>query len=165
MRAPDRFAGLVPAPSPHRPQAPPSVGRLFSRALRLRCPFCGGRPIVLRWFSLVDCCPSCGLHLGRDEPGYWVGSYTVNIFLTEGVLAATLALGMLLTWPAVPWGLLSGVCITLALVVPALVFPFTKLFYLAIDLAFRPVEPNDLEVPHERGLMNKGARELGTGER
>jgi uncharacterized protein (DUF983 family) len=65
----------------------PPARTLLTRALRLRCPVCGGGPVVLRWFSLVDSCPSCGLHLDRDEPGYWIGSYTVNLFLTEGVFA------------------------------------------------------------------------------
>jgi hypothetical protein len=117
---------------------------------------------VLRWFSLVDSCPACGLHLDRDEPGYWVGSYTVNLFLTEGAFAATFVGGMVLTWPDVPWDLLTGICVAVTLLVPALVYPFTKLGYLAIDLAFRPPESHDLCAPHERGMVNKGARELGS---
>lgn len=140
--------------------SPPFARALLGRAVRLRCPVCGGGPVVLRWFSLVDSCPSCGLHLDRDEPGYWVGSYTVNLFLTEGAFAVTFVGGMILTWPDVPWGLLTGICATVTLLVPALVYPFTKLAYLAIDLAFRPPESHDLVTPHERGLVNKGAREL-----
>lgn len=135
-------ATLSPLPRPRT---------IFSRALRLRCPACGGRPIVLRWFSLCSSCPACGFHLDRNEPGYWVGSYTINLFATEAVFASYFVAGMALTWPTVPWnGLLYG-GIAIGLIVPGLLFPFTKTFYLAVDLCFRPPEPPDLEAPVEPG--------------
>jgi uncharacterized protein (DUF983 family) len=134
----------------------PAPGLIFRRALRLRCPLCGGGPVLLGWFTVAPSCPSCGLHLDRDEPGYWVGSYTVNLFLTEGVLGSALLIGLLATWPAVPWTALSVTLVVLALSVPVLVLPLTKVLYLAIDLAFRPVEDSDLSTPHEAGLAKRG---------
>jgi uncharacterized protein (DUF983 family) len=134
----------------------PAPGLIFRRALRLRCPLCGGGPVLLGWFTVAPSCPSCGLHLDRDEPGYWVGSYTVNLFLTEGVLGSALLIGLLATWPAVPWTALSVTLVVLALSVPVLVLPLTKVLYLAIDLAFLPVEDSDLSTPHEAGLAKRG---------
>ena len=93
--------------------------------------------------------------MDRDEPGYWIGSYTVNIFITEGVFALVFAAGMFLTWPAVPWTALGVVCAAAAVLTPIVVFPWTKLLYLAIDLAFRPVDPDDLVTPVERGFVRK----------
>jgi uncharacterized protein (DUF983 family) len=144
---------------------PPDAGRaslprartLFARALRLRCPVCGGHPVLLGWFTVAPSCPVCGMHLDRDEPGYWIGSYTVNLFLTEGVFAVAFVGGMFLTWPAVPWTGLTIVCLALAILIPILVFPHSKLFYLAIDLAFRPPEAHDLETPQERGFTRRGS--------
>jgi uncharacterized protein (DUF983 family) len=130
----------------------PRTGQLFRRALRLRCPACGGRPILLSWFTVAPSCPACGLHTDRDEPGYWIGSYTVNLFVTEGVFAVVFAAGLLLTWPAVPWTALTVLCAALAILTPVMIFPHTKLLYLAIDLAFRPLEPPDLEAPRERSF-------------
>lgn len=128
----------------------PRARTIFSRALRLRCPACGGRPIVLRWTHLCASCPTCGFRLDRNEPGYWVGSYTVNLFATEGVFAIYFVTGMFVTWPTVPWnGLLYG-GLAISLVVPFLLYPFTKTFYLAVDLCFRPPEPPDLATPVER---------------
>lgn len=128
----------------------PRPRTIFSRALRLRCPACGGRPIVLRWTRLCSSCPSCGFHLDRGEPGYWVGSYTVNVFATEAVFAIYFVTGLVVTWPAVPWdGLLYG-GVGLMLVAPLVLFPFTRTFYLAVDLCFRPPEPPDLAEPVER---------------
>ena len=49
------------------------------------------------------------------------------------------------------------VCAAVAVLTPILVFPWTKLLYLAIDLAFRPVDPDDLESPKEPGFSRPSA--------
>lgn len=126
---------------------------LFARALRLRCLICAGRPVLLSWFTVAPSCPGCGFHLDRDEPGYWIGSYTVNLFLTEGVFAVVFVAGMFLTWPKVPWTALGVLCAVLAVAMPILIFPWTKLLYLAIDLVFRPLDPDDLVSPKERAYV------------
>jgi hypothetical protein len=77
----------------------------------------------------------------------------VNLFATEGAFTGYLLAALALTWPEVPWtavligGLLVGV------LTPFLLFPFTKTFYLAIDLSFRPPEPPELEAPVERRIQ------------
>lgn len=147
----------VPDADSSGPFPPYSARTLFRRALRLRCPLCGGRPVLLSWFTVVPSCPSCGLHLDRDEPGYWIGSYTINLFITEGVVAA-LVVGLLVTWPTMPWTALTLLCAVLALGIPILVFPHTKLLFLAVDLAFRPPEPPDLEVPREPAMAPRSSR-------
>jgi len=91
--------------------------------------------------------------MDRDEPGYWVGSYTINLFLTEGVFVLGFVGGMVATWPAVPWNGLGVLCVVLAVLTPLLVFPHSKLLYLAIDLAFRPLDPDDLVTPREPGSL------------
>lgn len=130
----------------------PRARTILSRALRLRCPSCGGRPIVLSWFRLCASCPGCGLHLERDEPGYWVGSYTVNLFATEAAFVAYFAVAMVSTWPEVPWTPVLWGGVAVGVVTPVFLFPFTKTLYLAIDLCFRPPGPPDLEVPVERSV-------------
>ena len=95
--------------------------------------------------------------MDRDEPGYWIGSYTVNLFVTEGFFAAVFVGGMLLTWPAVPWTLLGIICGALAVLTPLATFPHSKLLYLAIDLALRPLDPDDLTVPVEAAGTRQGA--------
>jgi uncharacterized protein (DUF983 family) len=142
----------------------PRARTLFARALRLRCPVCGGRPIFLSWFTVCHSCPVCGFHLDRDEPGYWVGSYTVNLFATEGAWALFFCLGMVATWPDVAWSVLLYGGLGVGIVVPFLLFPHTKTVYLAIDLCFRPPEPQDLAVPVERGFALPQGRG-GSGRR
>ena len=133
------------------PFPPPRT--LFSRALRLRCPVCGGHPIFLSWFTVCPSCPVCGFRLDRHEPGYWLGSYTINLFATEAAFCVFFATAMVATWPVVPWSsLLAGGLATVALT-PVVIFPFTKTCYLAIDLCFRPPAPPDLATPIERGFV------------
>ena len=131
----------------------PSPRTIFSRALRLRCPVCAGHPILLSWFTLCPSCPVCGFRLDRHEPGYWLGSYTINLFATEGAFAIFFVAGMAFFWPDVPWNAMTWGGLVTVLVTPVVLFPFTKTLYLAIDLCFRPPEPPDLATPIERGFV------------
>jgi uncharacterized protein (DUF983 family) len=117
---------------------------LFWRALRLRCPNCGGGPIFRTWFRLRPHCPSCGLPLERGEHGYQVGSYMFNIIASELIFAAVFLAVLLATWPSPPWELLQYGGIALMVLAPVLFFPFSKTLFLAFDLLFRPATPEEL---------------------
>ncbi len=78
----------------------------LGRALRLRCPQCGGGPIFVTWSHLVPNCPACGLGLERGEQGYWLGAYFFNLMGVE-TLFSVWVVGMLWWfWPDPPWTLL-----------------------------------------------------------
>ena len=102
------------------------VTRLLWRAIRLRCPNCGGGPIFRSWLRMRAQCPVCGLQLERGEEGYQVGSYM-----------------LLLTWPTPPWTLLQYGGLVLMILAPFLFFPFSKTLFLAVDLLFRPASGTD----------------------
>lgn len=121
----------------------------FSRALRLRCPLCGGRPIFLTWSRLVPNCPVCGLSLERGEPGYWLGAYFVNLMLVETIFTVWVAGFLWWTWPAPPWEAFQIETVVLMLVSPFVCFPFSKTLFLAFDLLVRPPGDDDFAVPHE----------------
>jgi len=111
---------------------------MFGRALRLRCPNCGqGKPCG-SWFRMRSQCEVCGFAFERGEDGYQVGSYMFNIVASELVFAAVFLAIVLLTWPSPPWTLLQLGGIALMVVVPFVLFPFTKTLFLAFDLIFRP---------------------------
>jgi uncharacterized protein (DUF983 family) len=111
---------------------------MFGRGLRLRCPNCGqGKPFV-SWFRMHSQCGVCGLAFGRGEEGYQVGSYMFNIVAAELVFAVVFLAIVLTTWPSPPWALLQYGGIALMVVVPFVLFPFTKTLFLAFDLIFRP---------------------------
>ena len=119
------------------------ITTLFLRALRLRCPSCGGHPVILRWFMVSDICPVCGIRLQRGEDGYWVGAYMFNLIAAELVWAGSMVTIVWWTWPTPPWtGLLVG-GVLLMVLMPVAFFPFSRLVFLAFDLVFRPQQPED----------------------
>ena len=72
-------------PHPQSP-GPPARGRsqplvLLWRAVRLRCPACGGAQIFRGWFAMHDACPACGRRFHRDA-GYFLGSIYFNYGVT-----------------------------------------------------------------------------------
>jgi uncharacterized protein (DUF983 family) len=117
---------------------------LFWRALRLRCPNCGGGPIFRSWFRLRPYCPSCGLPLERGEQGYQVGSYMFNIVISELIFVLLFLGVVVLTWPSPPWTLLQYGGIALMILAPVIFFPFSKTLFLAFDLLFRPATKDEL---------------------
>jgi uncharacterized protein (DUF983 family) len=121
---------------------------LFARACRLRCPACGGGPLFVSWLRMCPNCPQCGLGLER-EPGYQVGSYMFNLITAQSVYAVVLGVLLLLTWPDPPWAVLTWAGVAGMLVFPVLFYPLSKTLFLALDLFVRPLEPEDLELPHE----------------
>jgi uncharacterized protein (DUF983 family) len=118
--------------------------RLFTRAIRLRCPNCGGGPLFRSWFRLRSHCPACGLPLERGEEGYQVGSYMFNIIASELLFAAIFLTVLLLTWPDPPWELLQYGGMALMVLAPLLFYPFSKTLFLAFDLVFRPPTSDEL---------------------
>jgi len=130
---------------------PPRILTLFGRALRLRCPNCGGGPLFVRWLTVLPNCPTCGFALERGESGYQVGSYMFNLIASE-MLFAVIFVGVLLaTWPTPPWALLQYGGGALMLLAPVLFFPWTKTLFLAFDLLFRPLTDDDMRWPREPG--------------
>lgn len=117
---------------------------LFSRAIRLRCPNCGGGPIFRSWFRMRPYCPACGLPLERGDQGYQVGSYMFNIIASELIFVLVFLGAVLVTWPSPPWQLLQYGGIILMILAPVFFFPFSKTLFLAFDLLFRPVTPDEL---------------------
>jgi len=105
------------------------------RAFRKRCPYCGGGSVFQSWFTLSDRCPSCQT-LYAYEDGYFLGAYVINLVVTE-----------LLTVAVVIW-LIAGTDldvlpmqltgISLAVLLPLLLYPTALLIWVAIDNTFHP---------------------------
>jgi uncharacterized protein (DUF983 family) len=135
----------------------PDQGRriavLFFRAIRLRCPNCGGHPVLLTWFTLCANCPVCGIRLQRGEDGYWVGGYMFNLIAAELIWAGSLVALLWWTWPTPPWTVLLIGGVMLMVLSPVALFPFSRLVFLAFDLVFRPPKPDDYPGPHEPGAI------------
>ncbi|MBW3661591.1 MAG: DUF983 domain-containing protein [Actinobacteria bacterium] len=122
-----------------RPQRPGRV-RLLTRGLLRRCPNCGSGDVFTGFFAMRERCPHCGHRYDREE-GYWLGAMAINIAVTEALFGAFFVLGMVLTWPDVPWtGLLIG-GLLLNATFPVVFYPVSKTLWVGLDLAFHPPEP------------------------
>jgi uncharacterized protein (DUF983 family) len=126
------------------------VAKLFTRALRLRCPNCGQGKLFESWFRMRAHCPVCGLAVERGDEGYQVGSYMFNIIAAEVIFAAVFVGVLVATWPDPPWTLLEFGGIALMIAVPFGFFPFSKTLFLAFDLLFRPAARDELTAPDIR---------------
>ena len=120
---------------------------MFARALRRRCPNCGAGPVIARWIHTRPACPRCRLRLDRGEPDYFLGAIVFNMTFAEGLFAAALLAVLLWTWPNPPWDALYYGGIVGLIVAPILFYPYSKLLWLAFDLLFRPLRPEDFEPP------------------
>lgn len=100
------------------------------------------------WFTIRRCCAACGLRFERsvdEEQDYWLGAYTLNFIVTEIVFGVALLVVLLATWPDTPWRLLLFGGGALMVVMPIAFYPFSKALWLAIDLLFRPAQPEDFD--------------------
>lgn len=98
---------------------------------------------------MADNCRTCGLRFER-EPGYWVGAVIVNttvIFATFLIVFGGL---LLVTWPDVPWALVLGVTITVNIAIPIVLYPMSKTVWLAFEMSWHPLEPEEIEAAAAR---------------
>ncbi len=132
----NRTSGGDGSASPPVGGTPP--GTSLVRALRLRCPRCGGRGILESWFELADECPGCGLDTDRGEEGHFLGAMLVSLVAVELLVAGLAALTIVLAWPAVPWTAITVGGVLLAVGMPVAIYPYSRLLWLGVDLHIRP---------------------------
>lgn len=134
----------------------PSLGRfarLVWRGLRLVCPNCGRGRLIKGWFGLRDRCPVCQVWLEREE-GYFLGAMAINLVIGEFVPVVGAVSVVVVTWPNPPWPVLQIAVPVLMGLFPVLLFPFSRMLWLALDWTFRPPS-RDSRLDHPRpGLVD-----------
>jgi uncharacterized protein (DUF983 family) len=116
--------------------------RMLWRGLRRRCPLCGGGNLFDTWFQKKERCPRCNFPLAREE-GHWIGALGMNTVATVGLLALTMLVVVTLTWNHRRGVLIFGPTLAVGLLTPILFFGSSQTLWSAIDLAMRPLEPDD----------------------
>jgi uncharacterized protein (DUF983 family) len=116
---------------------------MVGRALLLHCPWCGGAGWTTGLLKRVERCRTCGYKYERQE-GFSLGAVTMNTAVTFGLLALTLLVGSILTYPDIAVAPILGVGLVITLLVPVLFYPFSYTLWAAVDLAMRPLEPAEL---------------------
>lgn len=141
-RGPDGAGSPRPSDGPSGEPPALTVPRLLTRGCLRRCPLCGGGNLFRTWITIEDRCPRCGFSLERIE-GHWLGALGLNSIVSfASVLVAVIA-AFALTYgddsPVIALVIVVGT----ALVVPLAFYPVSKTLWSAIDLAMRPLEPDD----------------------
>ena len=120
------------------PVRPRVAAAMLGRTFILRCPRCGGGPVLTHWWKLRERCGSCGQLLERGERDYFVGAMMFNLALAEGVFTIIFVSALVAYWPNVNWDALQIVLPLGMLLAPVLLYPMSKLLWLAFDLMLRP---------------------------
>jgi len=99
----------------------------------------------MRGFRLKERCPTCGYRFKREE-GFFTGVFLVNFGVTLAVLWLVI-MGYVL-WRATSdagggLGPMLVACATIAVVGPIAFYPFATTTWAAMDLAMRPLEPEE----------------------
>lgn len=95
---------------------------------------------------------------------YFLGGYTVNFIVLEILIVIGAGMGIVLSWPDVPWRLITWSLVILVILAPIFFYPFAKTLWLATDLIFRPLTLRDLEghgenLPPEKQSAEGSVRE------
>lgn len=69
----------------------------------------------------------------------------MNTILTFGTMALALAIGFTVTYPDPPMAPLMALGIGIAVFGPLLFWPVSHTIWTALDIAFRPVTPDELD--------------------
>jgi uncharacterized protein (DUF983 family) len=104
--------------------------RLFSRALRLRCPLCGQGKLFRGWLQMHARCPHCDIPFER-EPGFFLGSIYINYGLTALIVA--IAYPVLLFQQIVAETPLLAGALAFTIAFPILIFPWARSLWLGFD--------------------------------
>lgn len=129
------------AGSGRRPLRPTVV---LVRAAFLRCPVCGSRGLVRRWFGFAEQCPTCGFRPERIE-GHSIGYIGLNTIVTFGLMFVLLVTLLVLGYPEPEVGPIVVACVVFALAFPLVFLPFSRTLWTAIDLCMTPLAVGEVD--------------------
>jgi uncharacterized protein (DUF983 family) len=127
---------------------------MLLRAMVRHCPWCGQRKLFPTWFKPVRRCPNCGLVIERGE-GAMLGSMSVNTGATMVALIGFIVIWLAIDMPDVQMAKALLAAAAVAIGVPIVFFPFSKLIWAAIDIWFHGFDINYID-PNEARRLRRG---------
>lgn len=123
---------------------------LLMRGLFLRCPVCGQGKLFSGIYKMNEHCPVCHFKFEREE-GYYTSSMAINLVVSELIAAAiVLPLAAIPSIPILPVLLIGG---PIVLLLPFLLFRFSRGLWIAMDHCLNPTSGGDL--PDESPLLRR----------
>jgi uncharacterized protein (DUF983 family) len=117
-------------------------GTYLGRGLRKRCPNCGAAPIFTGWFRMKERCPGCGMKFEREE-GFFAGAVFVNLALAEVALFVFIVIAFAATLPDPPTLAIAAGGVVISILLPILLYPYSKSVWAAIHLGMTPLDPDE----------------------
>jgi uncharacterized protein (DUF983 family) len=114
------------------------------RGVMHRCPICGDRGVIVRWFAMTDRCPTCDLEFNRIE-GQQIGYIGLNTMICFALTFIVLLVGTIVMIPDIRTGPLLVAALIPAGIGPILLLPSCRLAWIAIDLIMRPLRPGEVD--------------------
>lgn len=93
---------------------------------------------------MAERCPNCGLTFGRFE-GQWIGAIGINTIASFFILMITIVISIAVTYPNSSVRALIALAIGVAVIMPVLLFPFSRTFWTAIDVSMTPLGPHEVD--------------------
>lgn len=106
---------------------------------------CGSNHVFRRGFLIRERCPRCGFKFERVE-GHFIGAIAMNTIVAFGLMLVAIVVGIVLTYPDVPFLPVATVAVAIALVVPLAFLPASRTLWTAVDLWMRPAEADEFPV-------------------
>lgn len=110
---------------------------------------CGSGHLFRRWFVIAERCPQCGFWFERVE-GHWIGAIAINTIAAFGLMLLAIVVGVVTTYPDVPFLPVAIAAVAIALVVPIAFLPSSRTVWTAVDLWMRPAEPEEFATRRRR---------------
>ena len=125
----------------------PSIPLMLRRAAMRHCPRCGEGHLFTSWWKMKETCPKCGLHFeGRPEEGHFLGAIAVNTGLTAGIILLGIFIYIIVMatgeGDGPPVWFVVATSAALAVILPALFYPFTKTIWVAAEIIMNRFDPN-----------------------
>src|SRR4051812_19780890 len=120
------------------------LARVAGRTLRLRCPHCGGAPVLSRRGSVKPRCAACNFRFERSDENYFSGAMFFGLLTGEFIFAIVLAVILVSMWPNIPWDTITWAIPVGMIALLFFLIPASKVIWLAIDVLVRPVQPDEL---------------------
>lgn len=118
---------------------------MLARGATMACPACGQRKGLFKhWTKMAESCPNCGLVFGRFE-GQWIGALGINTIVSFAILLVVIIVSVALSYPNPHTQKLILLAVVVAIILPILLFPFSRTFWMGLDLMMTPLEPDEVD--------------------
>jgi uncharacterized protein (DUF983 family) len=100
--------------------------------------------VLTRRSGVNERCSQCNFRFERSEENYFMGAMFFNFMMGTSLFIGTLFAILAFSGPTIPWDMLQYVLPILLGVSMVILYPVSKVVWLAVDVMVRPVTASEL---------------------